>query len=78
MNRAMRRALGHKKPKYVDWTCPECGAHYPEIYAQSIEQPFIFCHNGCEEFFDKDGKNVTNKVYPNGKPWEEKGDTTDV
>lgn len=74
MNRETKRKLmrglkGKKKP-IVNWECPNCGTHYPAIFVQSKDQPYLFCHVGCEEFFDLDGNNVTLKVYPGGKPWE--------
>ena len=77
MNRKQRRDVKYKRgltfrkaKKHVDdWTCPGCGHFYKLIFVQSSAQPYLFCHQGCEEFFDLDGNNVTAKAYPNGKPF---------
>jgi hypothetical protein len=73
MNRKQRRDLSRKmkgrKPAMTDWTCPGCSAHYDIIFVQSSAEPYLFCHKGCEEFFDLTGENATAKVYPNGKPF---------
>lgn len=72
MNRTMRRLLGIKKKKHVNWTCPNCTHFYPVIYDQAHDLPYIFCFKSCEEYFDHKGKNVTKLLFPNGKPWEQK------
>lgn len=73
MNRQQRRQFAKKtkgtKPAMTDWTCPWCSAHYDIIFVQSKAEPYLFCHNGCEEYYDLANNNVTDKVFPNGKPF---------
>lgn len=73
MNRQQRREFAkrskHAKPAMTDWTCPECKEHYEIIFVQSKAEPYLFCHNGCEEYFELTGENATKKVFPNGKPF---------
>lgn len=72
LNRAMRRLLHKPKPHKTNWECPKCGKTYPLIWAQSKAEPYYFCKDSCNDFFDDDGNNVTAKIYPTGKPWGDK------
>lgn len=76
MNRKQRRMIkynrglrGKAKKHFDNWKCPGCGHLYKLIFVQSSKQPYIFCHEGCEEFFDENGNNATHLVYPDGKPF---------
>lgn len=75
MNRKQRRDVQYKRglsraKKHVDnWECPGCGHKYKLIFVQSSRQPYLFCFEGCEEFFNLKGENVTKRAYPAGKPF---------
>lgn len=76
MNRAQRRQFKHgkgifkkAKPHVENWTCPNCDQFYDLLFVQSKAEPYLFCKDGCDEFFDLNGTNVTDVVYPNGKPF---------